>query len=365
MNRILACVLFGSVWLFPAGAMGAERPDFNNPDAVFQDLRGKVDACTKAGDNCSVACGYALRTLKNFFKSNPGGDPSIFRQRWQPCYEGFRDAGLESATVATTAEQPGKAAGGSGENPDFSDHASVVAALKTLQSQCGEDAACQKNCGYALKAMKNFNHPEAHYAGLRKNKWESCRKSVPGGQMVATASTAPSFDTSKFIVAGVPLGGDMNSVRDRLFLLRAYGYFPAKKQEYAATLVSHNNHSDPAPDIIKNYEGTIKEETVYIYFEATGDGKVHKINFEQKEPMNIDQVTEALLERYGKPSKHQGNYLIWGCDKGPEEGFCVKANPSATSLTIWASDENTREKGYAEYQQQVLKAKGVKSGAKF
>ena len=33
-----------------------------------------------------------ISTLKNFLKSNPGGDPSIFQQRWQPCYDAFRDA---------------------------------------------------------------------------------------------------------------------------------------------------------------------------------------------------------------------------------------------------------------------------------
>lgn len=226
------------------------------------------------------------------------------------------------------------------------------------------DASCQKNCGYALKAMKNFNHPQPHYAGLRKSKWETCRKSVPGME-IADTKTGPSFVLSKFTVAGVQLGGDMNVVKDRLFLLRAYGYFPKTKQEYAATLVSHNNNNDPAPEIIKNYEGTIKEETVYVFFEATGAGQVYKINFEQKEPMNIDQVTEALVQRFGKPSRHQGNHLIWGCDRGPMNGFCVKANPSKNSLTIWASDEDTRERGYAKYQEKVLKVKGVKSGAKF
>lgn len=362
MKTILVYVLLGAGLLLPVGVMSVERPDFNNPDAVLADIRGKIDACSKAGDRCSVACGYAMKTLKNFLKANPGGDPSILKQRWQPCYEGFRDAGLKSAAAAGDVGQSGTAAAGA--TPDFSDHASVVAGIKALQSQCVGDAKCQKNCGYALKAMKNFNHPQPHYAGLRKSKWETCRKSVPGMQ-VAKTKAAPSYDLSKFTVAGVQLGGDMNMVKNRLFLLRAYGYFPKTKQEYAATLVSHNNHSDPAPKIIKNYEGTIRETTVYVFFEATGDGKVHKINFEQKEPMDVDQVTEALIKRYGKPSKHQGNYIMWGCDKGPMEGFCVKANPSKKSLTIWASDEDTREKGYAKYQQQVLKAKGVTGGPKF
>lgn len=360
MKTISVCVLLGAMLLLPVGVMSIERPDFGNPDAVLADIRKKTDACSKAGARCAVACGYALKTLKNFLKANPGGDTSILQQRWQPCYEGFRDAGLKSITTASSDKTPGAV----GADPDFSNHASVIAGIKSLQSKCAGNAKCQKNCGYALKAMKNFNHPQPHYAGLRKSKWETCRKSVPGME-VAKAKAPPSYDPSKFVVAGVQLGGDMNTVKNRLFLLRAYGYFPKTKQEYAATLVSHNNLNDPAPKVIKNYEGTIRETTVNVFFEATGDGKVHKINFEQKEPMDIDQVTEALIKRYGKPSKHQGNYIMWGCDKGPMEGFCVKANPSKNSLTIWASDEETREKGYAQYERQVLKEKGVKEGAKF
>ena len=70
MKKFLVYVLFGSVWLLPVGVMGIERPDFNDPDAVLQDLRTKVDACSNAGERCSVACGYALKTVKNFLKAN-------------------------------------------------------------------------------------------------------------------------------------------------------------------------------------------------------------------------------------------------------------------------------------------------------
>lgn len=358
MKPWACCSMFLMLCLAVSIAWAGEKPDFNDPDAVLADMRVKVDGCSKAGNKCSVSCGYALKTLKNFLKANPGGDPSIMKQRWQPCFEAFRDAGLASKTAI-----PAPALGGSGGTLDFSDHAAVVAGIKGLQAKCAGDAGCEKACGYAVKSMKNFNHPQPHYAGLRKGKYESCLKKVPG--MGTTASQPKtSFDVGKFIVAGVPLGGDMNTVKERLTLLKAFGYFKKSKKEYAE-LVLNRGKTSPGPDIVKNFEATIKEETVYVFFEATADGKVYKINFEQREPLDVDQVTLALKGRYGKPTKHQGNYLMWGCDKGPSEGFCVKANPSATGLTIWAFSEDVKKPGYATYDQNVLKAKGVKSGAKF
>lgn len=355
------CSMFVVVCLLFPALSALAQPDFNNPAEVLADMRSMIDACSKAGDNCSVPCGYGLKTLKNFLKANPGGDPSILKQRWQPCYEAHRDAGLES--TAETTDTASTSTEGAGAVPDFSDHAAVVASITALQTMCEGDPACEKECGYALKSLKNFNHPQPHYAGLRKGKWEGCRSKVPG-MTAQTTKVAESFDLSKFVVAGVPLGGDMNAVKDRLFLLKAYGYFPKTKQEYAAVLLSRGK-SSPGPDIIKNYEGTIREDTVYVYFEATGAGKIYMIRFEQKEPLDVDKVTASLISRYGRPSKHQGNYLMWGCEKGPMDGFCVKANPSATNLTIWASDQESKKAGYAAYEQEVLKAKGVKSGAKF
>ena len=93
--------------------------------------------------------------------------------------------------------------------------------------------------------------------------------------------------------------------------------------------------------------------------------RVYKIQFEQKEPLDPEAVTSALISRYGKPTKHHGNYLSWGCDRGPMEGFCAKANPSANSLTIWAFREDIKKAGEKAYEKNVLKAKGIKSGAKF
>ncbi len=173
--KTLFAVILGSMVFFQAAFVWAiDKPDFNNPEAVLADMRSKVDACSQAGNNCSVPCGYGLKTLKNFLKSNPGGDPGILEQRWQPCYEAYRDAELVNPVAAAGAAET-KAGGKSGSTPDFSDHQAVVADMKGMQSACGDDSACQKACGIALKSMNNFNHPQPHYADLRRGKWESCR----------------------------------------------------------------------------------------------------------------------------------------------------------------------------------------------
>ena len=362
MKTIFAVVMGSMVFFLAASLWAIDKPDFGSPDAVLADMRSKVDACSQAGNECSVPCGYGLKTLKNFLKSNPGGDPSILKQRWQPCYEAYRDAGLESP-VAAADPAASKAGGESGGTPDFSDHKVVVADMKVMQSKCGDDSACQKACGIALKAMNNFNHPQPHYAGLRKGKWESCRKMVPGMAVAEPIKDEP-LDLSKFVIAGLQLGGNMSAVKDRLFLLKAHGYFKDSKKEYGE-IVFQKGMSTPGPDIIKYYEGTVREETIYMFFEALADGQVYKIQFEQKESLNVEEVTSALIDRFGKPSKHQGNYLSWGCDQGPMEGFCVKANPSATNLTIWAFNEDIKKNGDASYEKELLNAKGIKSGAKF
>jgi hypothetical protein len=238
-----------------------------------------------------VACGYNLKTLKNFLKANPGGDPSIMKQRWQTCFEAHRDAGL-----------------------------------KIPESVAEEKKAPEKKA--------------------------------------KVAKAKPVYDRSRFVVSGLLLGGDMNTQKSRFFLLEAYGYHKKTKLEHYDGILSRGKTS-PGPDIIRNYKGMIREAPVYVHFEATSDGRVYMIQFEQKEDMEVDSVTAALRKRYGKPSKHHGNYLYWGCEKGPQEGFCVKANVGNRSLTIWAHDEDIKNAAYKAYRKNVLKAKGVKSGAKF
>lgn len=286
INVLLFCGLFcpiGTAW---SGA----PPDFTNSEAVIQDIRNKIDVCSEAKvKDCMVSCGYAVKTIKNFIKANPGGDPGILKQRWQPCFEAHRDAGLPDAPVAATAP------------------AAATPAKEVQQTQ---------------------------------------------------------LDRSKFVISGLQLGGDMKSQKDRFFLLEAYGYHNATKLEHN-DVVFQNGGSKPGPDIIQNYSGTIKEAPVYIHFDATAEGNIYMIQFEQKEDMEVEKVESALKERFGKPTRHQGSYIIWGCDKGIDVGICVKANISSRALSIWASDGDIKTDAHKAYRENVLKAKGVKSGAKF
>lgn len=236
-----------------------------------------------------VSCGYAIKTIKNFIKANPGGDPGILKQRWQPCFEAHRDADLPDAPTATAAPA---------EN-------------------------------------------------------EPTKKTEPA-----------KLDRSRFVISGLQIGGDMNSQKDRFFLLEAYGYHKDTKLEHN-DVVFQNGGRKPGPDIIKNYSGTIKEAPVYIHFDATAEGDLYMIQFEQKEDMEVDTVESALKERFGKPTRHQGSYLIWGCDRGHDVGICVKANVSSRALTIWASDGDVKTAAHKAYRKNVLEAKGVKSGVKF
>ncbi len=275
-------------------ALAGSKPDFKNPNAVLADLRLRIDACSEAGArNCMVPCGYASKTLKNFLKLNPEGDPSIFRQRWQTCDDAYQNAGLPPVTRSVEQSPP-----------------------------------------------------------------------RPSSKPSATVSAGSVGDRSRFVVAGLTLGGSMEAVRDRIFLLEAHGYFKKTKLEHSDVILSRGK-SEPGPDIVRNYKGMIREKPVYIHFEATSDGRVYMIQYEQKESLDPDQIKAALIERYGKPTKRHGHYLSWGCDRGPQEGFCVKADASAHNMAIWAFDEDIKKAGYQAYEQAVLKEKGIKRGIKF
>lgn len=284
-------IIVTSICVTTPTAWCRDKPDFSNPDEVLKDMRAMLDECSKSRcRDCMIKCGYGLKTLKNFLKANPEGDPSILQQRWQPCFEAYRDADIKTSPDVAEKEAP------------------------------------------EVKATKTKD--------------------------------IPAVDRSKFVVSGLQLGGDMNAEKSRFHLLKAYGYFKKTNNEYSEVVFSRDK-SSLGPDMIRNYEGSIKEAPVYVFFEATADGRIYMIQFEQKEDMEVESVKEALIKRYGKPSKHHGNYLYWGCDRGPQEGFCVKANVSARSLTIWASDEDIKKAAYKAYRENLLKAKGIKSGAKF
>jgi hypothetical protein len=237
-----------------------------------------------------VTCGFNLKTLKKFLKTNPGGDPAMFEKRWKACFEAHQKANIKPPAKAPEKKAPSKK-------------------------------------GKAAKAR-------------------------------------PAYDRSKFVVSGLLLGGDMNTQRSRFFYLEAYGFHKKTKLEHYDGILQRGK-SSPGPDIIRNYKCSIREAPVYIHFEATSDGRVYKIQFEQKEDMEVDNVRAALIKRYGKPSKQHGNYIYWGCERGPLEGFCVKANVSNRALTIWADDADLKNAAYKAYRKKVLNAKGVKSGAKF
>ncbi|OEU78195.1 MAG: hypothetical protein BA865_07655 [Desulfobacterales bacterium S5133MH4] len=353
MKRFCNClVVVISICVVVSLAWCGDKPDFTNPDAVLKDIRAKIDECGKSGcKDCMAKCGYALKTLKNFLKANPGGDPGILKQRWQPCYEAHRDADLKTAGSPATEGMP-----------DFRNHEAVVASLKALRAKCGNDGACIKECDYVLGMIHNYRHDNPHFVTLRRSKWESCRNKVPGA--IVKVAKKPSCDRSKFVVSGLQLGGDMNTQKNRFFLLEAYGFHKKTTLEHSDWIL-RKGESKPGPDLIRNYKGSIREAPVYIHFEATGDGRIYMIQFEQKKDMEVDDVKAALIKRYGKPSKQHGNYIYWGCDRGPQEGFCVKANVSARALTIWAHDEDIKNAAYNAYRKDVLRAKGVKSGAKF
>ena len=95
-------VFNGDVYVFtPAGirtitkvsrpGKPAYEPDFTNPSAVIADLeRMKREAQAKKAQLAVVKAKYAITTIKNFMRLNPGGDPSILRQRWQEAYNEYK-----------------------------------------------------------------------------------------------------------------------------------------------------------------------------------------------------------------------------------------------------------------------------------
>ena len=212
---------------------------------------------------------------------------------------------------------------------------------------------------------------EAHRDANLKTPASATNK-VKGNKQSGKASGAkpkmaskPRQERGKFVIGGLQLGGNINSQKNRLFLLEAYGYHKKTKAEHYDLILSKGKKSRPGPDVIRNYKGAIKEAPVYISFEAASDGSIYMIQFKQKERMEVDQVKDALIKRFGRPDKHHGNYLYWGCERGPQEGFCVKANASAYSMEIWAFDGDIKDATYKAYGKNVLKSKGIKSGPKF
>ena len=69
----------------------AHEPDFNNPQAVLADLqRMKKAGQAKKAQLVVVKCNYAIKVINNYLKSNPKGDPSVLKQRWQEAYREYK-----------------------------------------------------------------------------------------------------------------------------------------------------------------------------------------------------------------------------------------------------------------------------------
>jgi hypothetical protein len=69
----------------------AHEPDFTSQRAVITDLeRMKREAQAQGAQLAVVKCNYAIKTINNFMRLNPEGDPSILKQRWQEAYNEYK-----------------------------------------------------------------------------------------------------------------------------------------------------------------------------------------------------------------------------------------------------------------------------------
>ena len=90
MVLMLLASLVGNALAQKTQKMGHE-PDFTNPSAVIADLeRMKKEGEAKKAQMVVIKCNYAMTTIKNFIRLNPGGDPSILKQRWQEAYDEYK-----------------------------------------------------------------------------------------------------------------------------------------------------------------------------------------------------------------------------------------------------------------------------------
>ncbi len=95
-------VFNGDVYVFTPGGIRtitkvprptkpAYEPNFNSPAAVIADLkRMKREGQAKKAQLVVVKCNYAIKVINNFMRINPGGDPSILKQRWQEAYDEYK-----------------------------------------------------------------------------------------------------------------------------------------------------------------------------------------------------------------------------------------------------------------------------------
>ena len=102
-------VLVASTCMVAPLAWCGEKPDFNNPDAVLKDMRTMLDECSKVRNrNCMVSCGFNLKALKKFLKTNPGGDPGECKKRWQTCFDAHQKADIKPPPPVAKKKAPSK-----------------------------------------------------------------------------------------------------------------------------------------------------------------------------------------------------------------------------------------------------------------
>jgi hypothetical protein len=260
--------------------------------------------------------------------------------------------------------------------PDFNDHDAVVAAIDELAGKCGSDQACVTTCRTSAETAPKYQDPTPINRRLRQNLWHACNKAQPASAPVAKATPEPqaeaatpaSFDPSKFVIAGLQLGGQIQDAMDRITVMAADGYYRAEKRERPSggSRWTGSDTEGRLPDIIETYQAQIHDKTqqVYIHLEATGDGKIYKIDFKQKGAIDPKTANDAVIQRFGPPTKEAGRYLYWGCED-ENLGPCVKADATEFVFEIFAQDVSIKKTWRPIYADKVAKEKGAKPGLQF
>lgn len=260
--------------------------------------------------------------------------------------------------------------------PDFNDHDAVVAAINELTGNCGGDQACVATCKASAESAPKFQDPTPINRRLRQNLWHACMKKQPAGAPVAQAAPEPqpeiatqaSFDQSKIVIAGLQLGGQIQDAMDRITTMEADGYFKEEKRERGSGTFRWGGADTEGqmPDIVETYKAQINDKTqrVYIHLEAAGDGTIYKIVFEQKGAIDPEAAKDAIVQRFGAPTKVAGMYLYWGCkDEGLD--VCVKANATEFVFEIFAQDVRIKKNWRPVYSEKVAEERGAKPGLQF
>lgn len=154
--------------------------------------------------------------------------------------------------------------------PDFNDHVAVVASLKSLLDQCGSDAACLKECNYAVESMAKYADSHPRNRNLRRNRWKACLKKQPDASVAAPAAPKPppepaaqaSFDKSRIVISNLQLGDKLADASDRISTMDADGYYIKEKRERGTGNFRWSDKAERGdmPDIVENYEAQVTDK---------------------------------------------------------------------------------------------------------